>query len=399
MRLKVPSSKSLTQRAIFIASLIPEESIILDHLECDDSFYLKEALKKLGVKFKKENNKLKVIGRKRFKEPNSPLYVGNGGTTARFLTALSLTMDFEYTLDGSPEIYRRPYPGLFNLLSSLGIRFHFHRERYCLPVTIYPNRDLNLPDKLEIDSNRSSQQLSSLLMVLPIFKKEIEVEVKGKLPSKPYIDLTLYVMERFGVKVKRRKYEKFYIPNESYRASEIHIEGDWSSSAFLISASYLLNKKIEIENLNPNSLQGDRVFPELLKRLPKSGERVEIDMEMTPDLVPPLVATALFSNGITVLKNIEHLRIKESDRIRVLSRELNKAGFKIEEEKDKLIIYGGGYYTPKKEIYLDPEKDHRMALCFAIVSLKANWIKIKDRGCVTKSFPNFWELFERIKKG
>lgn len=401
IELSVPPSKSLTQRGIFIGSLTNGITQIIDYLKCDDSLYLIDSLKRLNVTIEeKENNILYIYSNGRFKKPTlTPLYVGNAGTAARFLTALSIIVDFEFSLDGDESIYYRPFPGLFATLSKLGIGFKFYKKRFSLPVTLYPSatKGKTVPKVIEIDSQASSQQLSALLMVLPTLNAETVVKVKGALPSQPYVDLTLYVMEKFGVKVINNGYKEFYIPNTNYTPTSIKIEGDWSSASFIIALSFLIGREIKISNIDPLSLQGDRLFPELVKLLPKKGEYIEVDMSKVPDLVPPFTALALSSNGITVMKNIAHLRLKECDRISVLVKELSKAGFNLKEEKDKLIVYGGRVVIPSSLVYLDPHKDHRMAMTFGILSMKYPWIRVTDKECVTKSFPNFWEILDRIK--
>jgi 3-phosphoshikimate 1-carboxyvinyltransferase len=221
----------------------------------------------------------------------------------------------------------------------------------------------------------------------------LEIEVDGELPSMPYVELTLQVMRAFGVRVERPSVGLFRVPESSPRLAEFTVEPDWSSASYPLAASWLTGKPAQIVGMLEHSLQGDRVFPELLERIRRPGPR-EIDLGSAPDLAPTVIACALFAEGETRITGAAHLRIKESDRIGVPIRELSKLGADLEELPDGLVVRPGRLQGPAE---LDPARDHRMAMAFGLVSLRVDGVRVLDPGCVSKSYPTFWEMLEAFR--
>jgi 3-phosphoshikimate 1-carboxyvinyltransferase len=263
--------------------------------------------------------------------------------------------------------------------------------------------------KVQIAGDQSSQFVSSLLLSGPYAENDIEIEVVGELVSKPYVDITLDVMEQFEVQVERDGYSYFRIPSDqAYRACEFNIQGDASSASYFWAAAAVTRGNVTTENIDPyTTRQGDIGFLEILERMgchiEKGSDRVlvhggelsgiEADMSSMPDMVPSLAAIALFSDGKTSIRNVQHLRLKESDRLHAIALEWNRLGGRVEEIEDGLIIHGGEKLSGT---VLDPHDDHRIAMSLAVVGLKVPGLRIKDENCVNKSFPQFWELWDRL---
>ena len=258
-----------------------------------------------------------------------------------------------------------------------------------------------------IEGKESSQFLSGLLMVAPYGQREVYVEVAGSLASKPYVDITRDVMSAFGVEVRNQGYQSFFIKaGQRYLPREYRIEGDASSASYFFSAAAVCRGRVRVENLNPATIQGDIGFLGILERMgcrvtrgddwiEVSGKQlrgINVDMNGMPDLVPTLAVTAAFARGKTVIQNIGHLRLKESDRIHALAVELSKMGVRVREREDGLEIEGG----KPRGAEVETHNDHRMAMSFAIAGLAVSGVKIKGERCVDKSFPGFWEAFQRL---
>lgn len=262
---------------------------------------------------------------------------------------------------------------------------------------------------MSIEGDKSSQYVSSLLLAAPYMEKGVEIEVKGKPVSRAYLDLSVDVMERFGVAVVREGYDYFKVSSgQGYKSCQFPIEGDVSSASYFWAAAALTGGKVTTENVYPfTTRQPDIAFLQILEemgsRIVKNADHVvvrgeslsgiEADMRSMPDMVPTLAAISLFADGKTIIRNVPHLRFKESDRLKSITQELGKLGGKVEELADGLIIHGGGRLSGA---VVDPHDDHRIAMSLAIVGLRVPGIKIDSERCVMKSFPQFWDVWDSL---
>ena len=402
----IPGSKSDTHRALIVSALADGESLLTHALGCEDTEYTLKGLETLGVTVTQENGGLRVLGRGgNFESTKETIQVGNSGTSMRFLCALAALKNGQTSLDGSERMRHRPMGGLLEGLSALGVRVYSKDGKGYPPVTL-ESRGLK-GGVAKIRSEESSQFLSALLMVSPYAEQDVCLEVNGPLSSRPYVDLTLKVMSSFGVDVENGAYRSFFVKaGQRYLPREYRIEGDASNASYFFSAAAVSGGKVRIENLRPDSVQGDMGFLHILQDMGcrvrqgrdwvevQGGDlrALEIDMNGMPDLVPTLAVTAAFARGKTVIKNIGHLRFKESDRIAALASELSKLGLRVEEGRDWLSVEGGKMHGAEIETY----NDHRLAMSFSIAGLVVPGIKIEGERCVEKSFPGFWDELQKL---
>ena len=402
----IPGSKSYTHRALILSSLADGESILIHALRCEDTERTVQALIKFGVPVFWESDDVRILGRGgKFKATDERIDVGNSGTSMRFLTALAALKKGIILLDGNERMRKRPIGELLNGLGELGVKAYSQKGDDCPPV-IVKSHGLN-GGTVRIKGEESSQFLSGLLMVAPYAQRDVNIEVTGSLASKPYVDITLDVMSAFGVGIRNQRYHSFFIKaGQHYLPQKYRIEGDASNASYFFSAAAVCRGRVKVKNLNPATIQGDIGFLEILERMGCRVTRgkdwievlggelrgIEKDMNEMPDLVPTLAVTAAFAQGKTVIQNIGHLRLKESDRIHALVVELSKMGIRTEEGEDWLEIEGGKPHGAEIETY----DDHRMAMGFAIAGLVVPGVKIKGERCVDKSFPEFWEVLQRL---
>lgn len=402
----LPGSKSYTHRALIVSALADGESVLIDPLRSEDTEYTAQGLQKLGIPIFWEKESLRVFGKGgRLGESDKTILTGNSGTSMRFLTALSGLRKGRTLLDGSERMRRRPIGELLSGLEALGIRASSKEANGCPPVVV-ESKGLK-GGTAKINGEKSSQFLSALLMIAPYASEDVRVEVIGNLSSGPYVDITRDVMSAFGVEVQSDGYHAFLVKaGQRYVPQKYQIEGDASNASYFFSAAAITQGRVRVENLRSSSLQGDIRFLDILRRMGcevvqrngwaevegKELHGIEIDMNGMPDLVPTLTITAVFARGETIIRNIGHLRLKESDRIKALAIELGKMGIRIEEGEDWLRIEGGKGH----EAEIDPHNDHRLAMSFAIAGLAIPGIRIQDERCVDKSFPGFWEALQSL---
>jgi 3-phosphoshikimate 1-carboxyvinyltransferase len=402
----VPGSKSYTHRALVLSSLADGESLLIHALRCEDTEHTAHALRKFGVKVFWEGEAVRVLGTGgRDTASEDRIDVGNSGTSMRFLTALAALKKGVTLLDGNERMRKRPIGELLRGLRELGVQAYSQKGNDCPPVVV-ESEGLK-GGTATIKGEESSQFLSGLLMVAPYAQKDVHIKVTGSLASRPYIDITLDVMSAFGVKIPSRGDASFLVKaGQRYLPREFRIEGDASNASYFFSAAAVCRGRVKVNHLNPTSVQGDMGFLDILERAGCRVNRgrdwievlggelrgVEIDMNEMPDLVPTLAVTAAFARGKTVIRNIRHLRFKESDRIHALAKELSKMGIRVNEREDGLDIEGGKPHGAEIETY----DDHRMAMSFAIAGLAVPGIKIKGERCVDKSFPGFWETLQKL---
>jgi 3-phosphoshikimate 1-carboxyvinyltransferase len=406
----IPGSKSLGHRALIAAALATGESRITNLLECEDTIYTLKALQGLGIDIKIDNGVTTIAGKGgQFPGPSGArtLFLGNSGTSLRLLLSTAALARGETILTGSPRLQERPVGELVRALRALGVQDISVSKEDFPPVRI---RSKGIKGgKARLTGRESSQYLSSLLLAAPYAEAEVEIEVEGSVVSRPYVDLTLEVMERFGVGVQREGYRRFRVPaGPGYRPLDYQVEGDASSASYFWAAAAVTGGTVVTENVFPGtSRQGDMSFLDLLVKMGAFVRKearqavvkgrtlagIEVDMSAMPDMVPTLAALALFAKGKTVIRNVAHLRHKESDRLQALQEEWTRLGARIEELPDGLIIEGS---VPLTGALCDPHDDHRLAMSLAVVGLRVPGIRIRQAECVNKSFPSFWDSWDRL---
>lgn len=394
IRLKVPGSKSQTQRALILAALAAGESQLLDPLDCDDSAVLRKALRALGVTITEEPACWRVRGGE-LRPPEQPLWCGEAGTALRFLAPLSLLIRGELILDGSERLKQRPLADGLEALARLGVQVR-HRDRSgTLPAAL--RLEGRPGTQTWISLEHSSQFASGLLMVAPRLSGGLLLglapDPAGPLAvSRPYLELTLRTMETFGVGVLNQRGRLKVLP-QAYRPTALQVEGDWSSAAFLLAGGRLARRRVVVENLAADSAQGDRAVVELLAELDALRPH-RLDLTDCPDLIAPLAAAAVRATHPVELVGVAHARLKESDRVAVLADGLRAAGVPVEQRPDGLRIEPGATLRPAE---LETRGDHRMAMAFGLLSLLEPGIHPDNRGCVSKSYPTFWHDLERLR--
>ncbi len=407
-RVKVPGSKSITQRALITAALADGVSTLKDPLESEDTELLRNALSAVGVKINEDGEAWVVTGTGgRINPADDVLYLGNNGTGMRFVASVVALGNGLYRLSGANRMRQRPIEPLLKALNAWGAETKSIEGTGCPPIEVRANRLQG--GAAVLSAGQSSQFLSSLLLVGPYTKKEARINLEGPLVSRPYVDITLSVMESFGIKVMEDE-SGFSIPKGVYRPCEYQVEGDASSASYFWAAAAVTGGRILVENVPESPLQGDAAFADILGEMgcrvekephgiavegPKDGRLspAEIDMKKWPDVVPTLAVVAAFARGTTRIKNIAHLRIKETDRIKATATELTRLGAEVEELPDGLVIHGG------RQLHgagIETYDDHRMAMAFAVAGLKVPGVFIKDPDCVRKSFPSFWDIWMQL---
>ncbi|MGA3084216.1 MAG: 3-phosphoshikimate 1-carboxyvinyltransferase [Thermodesulfobacteriota bacterium] len=407
-RVTMPGSKSYTQRAMIMAALAEGDSCLQGPLLSEDTGYLTEALRLLGAGIEVHNGAMLVQGTAgRINNPQKKIYLGNNGTAMRLLTTVVCLGKGEFLLTGAPRLLERPVQPLLTALNTLGLEARSEGKEGYPPVVI--RADGLQGGKIQLHNIESSQYVSSLLISAPFARDDFILELQGTIPSMPYVEMTTALMKQFGVEVERPSSARFLIKaRQKYKGLTCRIEGDVSSASYFFLAAALCQGRVRVEPIIPNTLQGDIGFLKVLEELGcgvirgdqwvevsggrlKSGEII-FDFGEMPDMVPTLAILAACRPGKTIIKNVAHLRIKESNRLEALVRELTKTGIKAQETEDGLIIDGGRPHGAEIETY----NDHRIAMSFAVLGLYVPGMKIKDPDCVQKSFPGFWEELKKI---
>ncbi len=390
-----PASKSITQRALFVSALCDGESRIVNGLDCEDSKLLRAALSRFGVNISTSGNEWRIISSPQMlKPPSEPIYTGNAGTTMRFLSALGALMNKPFLLDGSERMRQRPFAPMGKALAELGVNIDYEQKEGFVPVRIYgPARLRHNGNVVRVDASMSSQFASALMMVAPLLRGGMEIRFQGPVVSRPYLELTARVMQKFGASVQLTN-DSIQVEEGAYQPATIEVEADWSAAAFWFAAMFITGKSINLHNLSMESAQGDRNILQILDAM-RNSNQPKIDLTNTPDLIAPVVAAALFANKKVSIQGIAHVHAKESDRVAVLQQEFGKLGAKIKAGFDFMEIEPSPLHGNET---LDPHDDHRMAMAFGIVSLVIDGIEIQNRQCVRKSYPNFWEHLEQVRQ-
>ena len=409
--IEVPGSKSITQRALIAAALADGESTLLGPLESEDTRYTASALEQMGVTVKKDKDRWVVQGNGgRIATPEKEIFLGNNGTATRFLASVASLGAGTFQVSGDERMAERPILPLMQALQGWGVDIASMNNNGCPPLLIKANGLSG--GKTILPEGKSSQYLSSLLLVGPYARKEASLDVEGEILSLPYVIMTLAVMEAFGIRVEANDVLNSYtIPQGIYNAREFAIEGDASNASYFYAAAAVTGGEVTVPNVPVPSLQGDAVFVALLARMgcqvnktgegltvsgPEELKGITIDMGDMPDVVPTLAVVASQAKGRTTIKNIAHLRIKECDRLHVMAVELAKMGARVQELEDTLIIEGKDPDTPMHGAEIETYNDHRIAMSFAVAGLAVPGVKILGEECVAKSFPDFWERFQLL---
>ncbi|MEZ4523920.1 MAG: 3-phosphoshikimate 1-carboxyvinyltransferase [Thermomicrobiales bacterium] len=407
-RVTLPGSKSITNRALMIAALANGPSILHGVLDSDDTRYMVGALETLGfsVQADWDGRTVEIEGLGgRIPAQEAELFLGNSGTSMRFLTALCAIGNGRFLLDGTEAMRLRPIGPLLDALRQLGVDARSVNGDDCPPIEIRTKGFE--PGTVRVPGNLSSQYFSALAMVLPATPGDYRIEVEGDLVSKPYIDLTASTLRAFGVEMKHDNYQAIWVePNQTYQGRTYTIEPDASAASYFYALAAVSGGSITVEALPPSSKQGDIHFVDVLERMGCRVDRnqeitvygtdqlrgIDCDMNAISDTVMSLAAIAPFADGPTTMSNIGHIRLKETDRLAATCAELGRMGIQVEERADSLTIQPGKPQPATIQTY----DDHRMAMAFAITGTQAAGIKIADPACVSKTLPEFWEILERL---
>lgn len=408
---RLPGSKSITNRALLLAALADGSCRITHALFADDTRYTAAALERLGfaIDRKPTDEEFTVQGRGGIiPEPRADLFVGNAGTAMRFLAAFVALGHGRYRLDGVPRMRQRPIAGLLAALETLGVRAIAENDDGCPPIRIETD---GLPGgSVTMRADISSQYLSAVLLASPLSRDGVTVTVDGKVVSEPYVAMTVRMLRQWGIHVEKDGPTVYHVPGgQSYTAREVYeVEPDASSASYFMAAAAVTGGRVRVEGLGLHPLQGDVEFASVLEQagcritrtetaLEVQGtdllHGVDVDMNAISDTVMTLAAIAPFADGPTTIRNVAHVRVKESDRLAALATELRKLGADVEERSDGLTIYPAPSCRPAE---IDTYDDHRMAMSFAIAGLRSPGVVIRDPSCVAKTFPDFFRRLREV---
>ena len=411
--IKLPGSKSISNRTLLLAALSSGSTLVRDLLDSDDIRHMLAALGLLGVQVEQigDSRDFRVQGvGGEFPVKSADLFLGNAGTAFRPLTAALALMQGHYQLSGVARMHERPIGDLVDALRIAGADISYQGQPGYPPLTIRP-ASLRAGEVIPVKGNVSSQFLTALLMALPLTGETTTIEVVGELISKPYIEITLNLMARFGVQVERQGWQRFVIPGGQHYISpgEVHVEGDASSASYFLAAGALAGGPVRVEGVGNQSIQGDVKFADTLRQMgvaitmgdnwieaAATGKLKAIDADLNhiPDAAMTIAVAALAADGTTTLRNIESWRVKETDRLSAMATELRKLGATVEEGQDYIRI------TPPAQLLADAQidtyDDHRMAMCFSLVSLLGVPVVINDPKCVAKTFPDYFEVLATL---
>ena len=400
----VPGSKSYTHRTLIAAALSDGPCTIENTLKSEDTTLTADVLKAWGIPIMEKDRLIQVGGTSgQLKPCKDPVYLANSGTSMRLLTGIAALGSGDYTLTGSPRMQERPIQELLDGLTQIGVRAVSVNNTGCPPVTVSGGNISG--GTMALDCRESSQYLSSVLLMAPYTKNGITVTLPHGLVSKPYVDMTVDIMNRLNVTVERDGYDRFFVPGgQMYTHGSYVVEPDCSNASYFWAAAAITGKTVTVRDISRQSRQGDVRFLDVLEQMgcrvmeARDGisvtggslKAVQVDMGNMPDVVPTLAVVAAFAEGTTVIRNVAHLKQKECDRIGSVATELRKMGVNVTPSDDGLVITGG----PVKGAHIETYNDHRMAMCFSVAGLVVPDVVIEDEMCVVKSFPNYWEVFE-----
>ena len=418
---KMPGSKSISNRVLLLAALARGTTLVRDLLDADDTRVMLEALQRLGVAVAHVTQGIEIRGvAGDFPVKDADLSLGNAGTAFRPLTAVLALCGGEYRLSGAPRMHQRPIGDLVDALRPLGAHIEYSGTEGFPPLVVHAGR-IRTGARVRVRGDVSSQYLSALLMALPMTGARTEIEVEGELISKPYVEITLNLMRRFGVKVERDGWKTFTIPAGRYASpGEMRVEGDASSASYFLAAGAISGLSgggpVRVEGVGRASIQGDVRFTEVLERMGASismGENwiecaagpgarargrlepIDADLNHIPDAAMTAAVAALFAGGTSTLRNIASWRVKETDRIAAMATELRKLGATVDEGADSLSVTPPAALRPAT---IDTYDDHRMAMSFSLAALGGIKVRINDPGCVGKTFPGYFDALASISR-
>ena len=407
--IEVPGSKSYTNRALLVAAMARGTSTLTGALFSDDTRYMSASLRKLGVKIDADEKQARfdIHGNGgNIPVSSADLYIGNSGTTSRSLTAYVSLGHGKFVIDGDePMRHGRPIADLLAALQQIGVSARTQFENGHLPVIVEANGLTG--GKTQLDISKSSQFLTALLLIAPYAKNGMEIEVLGN-RTMPYIDITRSVMAAFGVQIISEDYKYFRIEGgQQYQPRSYNIEPDASNASYFFAAAALTGGRVTVQHLNLDSAQGDLHFLHILEQMgcqttvsntgitvtgPHQLKGIDVDMRTISDTALTLAAIAPFADSKVTIRNIEHTRWQETDRIHAMVTELRKLDVPVVEHQDGLEISP----APITPAAIDTYEDHRVAMAFSIVGLKTSGIRINDPECVSKTFPNYFEVLEQL---
>ncbi|NHZ36306.1 3-phosphoshikimate 1-carboxyvinyltransferase [Massilia rubra] len=415
---RLPGSKSISNRTLLLAALAEGSTTIIDLLASDDTLVMLGALRSLGLKWDQVDEHTHIVhgGGGALPVHEADLFMGNAGTAIRPLTAALAVIGGDYTLHGVTRMHERPIGDLVDALNAIGAQIEYTGVEGFPPLRI--RRGHIHAQRLSVRGNVSSQFLTALLMAAPLMAREqpVTIDVVGELISKPYIEITLNLMRRFGVTVEQDGWQSFTVqPGQRYTSpGTIHVEGDASSASYFLAAGAIGGGPIRVEGVGRDSIQGDVRFAEALEQMGATITRgdnwiearsngvlkaIDADFNHIPDAAMTIAVAALYADGTTTLRNIASWRVKETDRLAAMATELRKLGAIVVEGPDFISVT-----PPEGELSaatIDTYDDHRMAMCFSLASLdgkarRGNTMRINDPKCVAKTFPDYFAAFAGI---
>ena len=409
----LPGSKSISNRVLLLAALAEGTTHITNLLDSDDIKHMLNALTALGISYKLSacRTKCEVHGiGGLFNHPHAlTMFLGNAGTAMRPLTAALAASNVDVTLTGEPRMYERPIGHLVDALRQWQADVHYLGSENFPPLQI-KGKPLQ-GGNMQIDGSISSQFLTAVLMVAPLLDGDSEIEIIGELVSKPYIDITLALMQRFGIGVQNHDYKRFSITgNQTYRSpGQWLVEGDASSASYFLAAAAIKGGSVKVTGIGKHAVQGDIHFADALEAMGAEVEwgddyimvtrnqlnGIDRDYNAIPDAAMTIATTALFAKGPTVIRNVYNWRVKETDRLAAMATELRKVGAEVEEGEDYLKVMPPPQLTHAS---IATYNDHRMAMCFSLVALSDTAVTIEDPDCTAKTFPGYFDTFARLAR-
>lgn len=416
----LPGSKSISNRALLLAALAEGETRLFGLLESDDTKVMKAALRQMGVSVEESDSALVVHGQMPFTHLKGDFFLGNAGTAFRSLTAALAFMGGEFTLSGIPRMHERPIGDLVDALRSAGADVRYLGNDGYPPLAIGKGA-LRAENCIRVKGNVSSQYLTALLMAAPLWtavhKQPLHIEVEGVLISQPYIAITLAMMQDFGVSVQHEAWQRFTVPADAHYVSpgDFQVEGDASSASYFLALGAIGGGPLRIEGVGSASTQGDVDFAKVVQAMGAevrfeahamevcgvqvaNGQRLkafDLDFNVIPDAAMTAAALAMFADGPCTLRNIASWRVKETDRIHAMHTELQKLGAQVESGSDWLTVWpiaeGQWQYAD-----IDTYDDHRIAMCFSLAAFSPVGVNILDPDCVSKTFPDYFSVFNRL---
>jgi 3-phosphoshikimate 1-carboxyvinyltransferase len=407
--IRLPGSKSITHRALILAALAEGPSRIRNPLRAEDTLLTAKALEQMGAGIEWQDDSILVTPPpRRWSRPSEPIFLGNSGTSTRLLIAVASAGTGTFTLDGTARLRERPVGPVAESLQSQGVEFRWPMNRGYPPVEI-TSSGLAGGDVM-VDATESSQFLSGLLIAAPTARKDVRITWSEPAASFPYVSMTLGMMKSAGIRFERSGSNCIFVPApQAYIARDVTVEGDCSSASYFWGAAAVTGGEVLTSPVSPDSLQGDCRFLEVLEKMgcrirwqtggvrvkgPSRLDPVDIDMNEMPDMVPTFAVLAAFAAGTSRVYNVAHLRIKESDRLEAIASGLKILGVEVEKLNDGLVIQGGNPTRP--DIPISSFDDHRIAMAFALAGLRLDGVRIAGAEAVSKSFPSFWDYFDRL---